>query len=61
MPPAQPTQQPPAHPARGRVAGTARTLQDIAQSCGFGNAERMRRTFIRLFGAPPSAVKYHGR
>ena len=50
-----------AETARGSIAGTGRSVQDIAQSCGFGNAERMRRTFIRLFGAPPSAVKYHGR
>src|SRR5580700_1545441 len=50
-----------AETARGSIAGTGRSVQDIAQSCGFGNAERMRRSFIRLFGAPPSAVKYHGR
>ena len=61
MTPAKAIEQLRAETARGRVAGTARTLQDIAQSCGFGNAERMRRTFIRLFGAPPSAVKYRGR
>ncbi len=61
MTPAKAIEQLRAETARGSIAGSGRSVQDIAQSCGFGNAERMRRTFIRLFGAPPSAVKYHGR
>src|SRR5450631_2331508 len=47
-----------AETARGSLAGGGRSIRDVARQCGFGNAERMRRTFLRLFGAPPSAVKY---
>ena len=61
MTPAKAIEQLRAETARGSIAGTGRSVQDIARTCGFGNAERMRRTFLRLFGAPPSAVKYHGR
>jgi transcriptional regulator GlxA family with amidase domain len=61
MTPAKAIEQLRAETARGSIAGSGRSVQEIARSCGFGNAERMRRTFLRLFGAPPSAVKYHGR
>jgi transcriptional regulator GlxA family with amidase domain len=61
MTPAKAIEQLRAETARGSIAGTGRSVQDIAKFCGFGNAERMRRTFLRQFGAPPSAVKYHGR
>jgi len=61
MTPAKAIEQLRAETARGAIAGTGRSVQDIARTCGFGNAERMRRSFLRLFGAPPSAVKYHGR
>jgi transcriptional regulator GlxA family with amidase domain len=36
--------------------GTA-SLESIARSVGFVNAERMRRAFIRLYGQPPQAVR----
>jgi transcriptional regulator GlxA family with amidase domain len=61
MTPAKAIERLRAETARASIADTGRSVQDIARSCGFGNAERMRRTFRRLFGAPPSAVKYHGR
>jgi transcriptional regulator GlxA family with amidase domain len=61
MSPAKAIEQLRAETARGSIAGSGRSVHDVARSCGFGNAERMRRTFLRLFGAPPSAVKYHGR
>ena len=32
-------------------------IQAIARDCGFGDAERMRRSFIRLYGAPPAALR----
>ncbi len=45
-------------------AETARTalaqgggIQDIARRTGFGDSERMRRAFIRLYGAPPAAMR----
>jgi transcriptional regulator GlxA family with amidase domain len=30
-----------------------------AQACGFGDPERMRRAFVRLFGVAPSALRRH--
>ena len=61
MTPAKAIEQLRAETARGSIVGSGRSVQEIARLCGFGNAERMRRTFLRLFGAPPSALKYHGR
>jgi transcriptional regulator GlxA family with amidase domain len=43
--------------ARALLDGGARSLQEVARHCGFGDAERMRRSFRRLFGTPPSALK----
>jgi transcriptional regulator GlxA family with amidase domain len=60
MSPAKAIEQLRAETARGSLASSGRPVQDIARFCGFGNAERMRRTFLRLFGTPPSALKYHG-
>jgi transcriptional regulator GlxA family with amidase domain len=47
-----------AETARGSLTGTGRSIREVARYCGFGSAERMRRTFLRLFGAPPTAVKF---
>jgi transcriptional regulator GlxA family with amidase domain len=43
--------------ARAALGGSGRSVQEVARSTGFGSAERMRRTFLRVFGVPPSAVK----
>jgi transcriptional regulator GlxA family with amidase domain len=32
-------------------------IQEIARRTGFGDPERMRRAFVRLYGAPPAALK----
>jgi len=32
-------------------------IQEIATRVGFGDPERMRRAFIRLYGAPPAALR----
>jgi transcriptional regulator GlxA family with amidase domain len=32
-------------------------IQEIAAKTGFGDPERMRRAFVRLYGAPPAAVR----
>lgn len=32
-------------------------IQQVAAACGFGNPERMRRSFLRVLGAPPSALR----
>jgi transcriptional regulator GlxA family with amidase domain len=47
-----------AETARGALAGTSRSVKAVAQSCGFGNAERMRRSFQRVFGMSPIALKH---
>jgi len=39
----------------------ARSVQKVAEHCGFHDPERMRRAFLRLFGAPPSALKRAAR
>ncbi len=43
--------------ARAMLDSGARSMQEVAQRCGFGDPERMRRAFLRLFGTPPSALK----
>ncbi|MBS0386396.1 MAG: DJ-1/PfpI family protein [Proteobacteria bacterium] len=32
-------------------------IQEIARKTGFGDSERMRRAFVRLYGAPPAAMR----
>jgi transcriptional regulator GlxA family with amidase domain len=60
MSPAKAVERLRAETARGALDGNGRSVQEVARSCGFGTAERMRRTFQRVFGAPPSALKYQG-
>lgn len=43
--------------ASAALQSGAGSVQLVARQCGFSNAERMRRAFIRLKGAPPSAMK----
>jgi transcriptional regulator GlxA family with amidase domain len=33
------------------------SIQNAARACGFGDGERMRRAFIRLYGAPPASLR----
>ena len=46
--------------ARALIEGGQRSMQQVADSTGFGNVERMRRAFLRMFGAPPSALRPRG-
>jgi transcriptional regulator GlxA family with amidase domain len=46
-----------AETARAQIESGATSVQAIASACGFGDPERMRRTFISLFGRPPSALR----
>ena len=32
-------------------------IQTIAERTSFGDPERMRRAFVRLYGAPPAAMR----
>lgn len=47
--------------ARAALESGTPSIQQVAEICGFGNTERMRRSFLRVLGAPPSALKRQGR
>jgi len=47
--------------AREHVEAGALTIDEIAVSSGFGDAERMRRAFVRVFGQPPQAMRRAAR
>jgi transcriptional regulator GlxA family with amidase domain len=47
--------------ARAELESGIRSIQQVAGECGFGNPERMRRSFLRVLGAPPSTLKRQGR
>jgi transcriptional regulator GlxA family with amidase domain len=50
-----------AESARREVQGGREPFETIARRAGFGNAENMRRAFIRLFGQPPQALRRAAR
>jgi transcriptional regulator GlxA family with amidase domain len=52
-PPAQFAERARADAARCKLEQTVVPVEIIAEECGFGNAERMRRTFRRLFEVSP--------
>jgi transcriptional regulator GlxA family with amidase domain len=43
--------------ARERIEGGPEPIDRIAERVGFGDAERMRRAFLRAFGQPPQAMR----
>jgi transcriptional regulator GlxA family with amidase domain len=43
--------------ARAALEGGSPSVQRIAEECGFGSTERMRRSFQRLLGRPPAAFR----
>ena len=43
--------------ARALIESGATSLERVAAQTGFGDVERMRRAFIRMFGAPPSSLR----
>jgi transcriptional regulator GlxA family with amidase domain len=43
--------------ARGRIETTAEPVERIAEAVGFGEAENMRRAFIRIYGQPPQSIR----
>ncbi|HWF99876.1 MAG TPA: GlxA family transcriptional regulator [Steroidobacteraceae bacterium] len=47
--------------ARAALESGGASIQQVAAACGFGNPERMRRSFLRVLGTPPSALKQRGR
>jgi transcriptional regulator GlxA family with amidase domain len=46
--------------ARAALEGGSPSVLRIAQECGFGSTERMRRSFQRLLGRPPAAFRKPG-
>jgi transcriptional regulator GlxA family with amidase domain len=47
--------------ARLRVEGSRQPIDQVAEAVGFGDAERMRRAFLRAFGQPPQALRRAAR
>jgi transcriptional regulator GlxA family with amidase domain len=43
--------------ARGLIEAGRSPIETVAEGTGFGNAERMRRAFLRAFGQPPQALR----
>jgi len=43
--------------ARGRIETTMEPVERIAEAVGFGDAENMRRAFIRIYGQPPQSIR----
>jgi transcriptional regulator GlxA family with amidase domain len=46
--------------ARGALESGAPSVQRVAQDCGFGSTERMRRSFLRALGRPPASIRKAG-
>ena len=47
--------------ARERIEAGPEPIDRIAELVGFGDAERMRRAFLRAFGQPPQALRRAAR
>ncbi|AKJ02366.1 transcriptional regulator GlxA family with amidase domain [Archangium gephyra] len=46
-----------AEAARTRLEAGSESIEQVADAVGFGDAERMRRAFVRVFGQPPQALR----
>jgi transcriptional regulator GlxA family with amidase domain len=47
--------------ARERVQSSGELIERVAEVTGFGDAERMRRAFVRAFGQPPQSLRRSAR
>ena len=47
--------------ARERVQSSSEGIERIAETTGFGDAERMRRAFVRTYGQSPQSVRRTAR
>lgn len=47
--------------ARERVKASGELIEQIAETTGFRDPERMRRAFVRAFGQPPQSVRRSAR
>ncbi len=50
-----------AEAARARVEDGCESIELIARDVGFGDIERMRRTFVKLYGQAPQAMRRSAR
>jgi transcriptional regulator GlxA family with amidase domain len=50
-----------AEAARVRIESAQEPIELIARDVGFADPERMRRTFLRVFGQPPQALRRFAR
>ena len=57
MPPARAVEALRVEAARAALESGADSIQRVAQQCGFGHPERMRRAFQRVTGSAPSAAR----
>ncbi len=55
--PAQAVERMRVEAARSLLEGASASIQRVAVDCGFGNPERMRRSFVRLLGRPPATFR----
>ncbi len=55
MSPGQVVQRVRTESARAALESGASSVVQVATECGFGDPERMRRSFLRLYGLPPSS------
>lgn len=47
--------------ARDRVRSSTEPIEHVAEATGFGDAERMRRAFVRAFGQPAQSLRRAAR
>ena len=57
VPPAKAVERLRVDAARAALESGAQSIQRVAKQHGFGNPERMRRSFMRVLGTPPSRVR----
>jgi transcriptional regulator GlxA family with amidase domain len=57
MSPAKAVERLRADSARAAISAQGRSVHEVARASGFGNAERMRRAFSRIYGVSPSALR----
>lgn len=55
--PAQYVEQVRVEAARRHLEDTSASVQEVARACGFGTAENLRRSFIRIVGTPPTGYR----
>jgi transcriptional regulator GlxA family with amidase domain len=46
--------------AQTLISTGQQSMQEVAERTGFGSMERMRRSFVRIFGTPPSSQRPRG-